>query len=499
MNAVYKNSAMNIGAQVIIMIIMIVAMPSIVRGLGEVSFAILSLIWTVITYFTLWDLGISRSVVKFIAEKRAVGKSHDVVAIIYFSIVISFVLGSLFGVLVMAFDSPIEHLLFKVPPDYLHTVNLSLKIIAISMPILVLQGAFRGVLMGFGRFDLTNFIQIANGILQWGGSLILVLLHFGVIWVIIFVMLSRALTTIAAFVIVLRLVDMKHHGKIVDLSLFGDILKFGGWAMTSQVVSPLLQYTERFILSGAIATSVVTFYVVPYEATSKMLVLSVGMVSALFPAMSGIHGAGGLSHEFKRLYGQAERIMVFAFLPICAVLVSFAPEILKVWMGSSFAQNAELVFEILSIAFLINSVAQLPFTAIQAAGRSDLTGKTHLVELPIYILLALFLIKNFGLVGAAVATLSRIILDASLLYSVAWKKLGIEIELFKEFRKKFLLPTLVISAMLLSGFLVQHNLFAKGVLSVVLLLLYVGSVSKFSLEESEKRFLKSLLLRKSSL
>ncbi len=499
MNPVYKNTAINIGAQAVIMLMMIVAMPFIVKGLGSVSFGILSLIWTVITYFTLWDLGISRSVVKFIAEKRAVGKTHDVVAIIYFSVVVSLVLGSIFGILIMVFDSPTASLLFRVTPAYLNTVHLALRIIAIAMPILVLQGAFRGVLMGFNRFDLTNIVQLANGLLQWGGSLVLVLLHFGVIQVIIFVMVSRALTTMLALAYILRLVDISHHGRIIDLSLFSDILKFGGWAMTSQIVSPVLQYAERFILSGAIATSAVTLYVVPYEATSKLLVLSVGMVSSLFPAMSEIYGHGGLGHEFRRLYEQAERMMVFAFLPICAVLVAFAPEILKVWMGSPFAESAGLVFEILSAAFFVNSIAQLPFTVIQAVGRADLTGKIHLAELPIHLLVAFVLIRRFGLIGAAMTTLFRIILDAFLLYSIASKRLGLEVEFLKDFGRKFLLPVLLIVVTMSGAFFLQQNVAAKSVFAFILLFLYIASIFKFSLEENERKYLTNLILRRSSL
>ena len=498
MRKVYKNTVLNVVAQVIVMVIMFFAIPWIVKGLGDVSFAILSLIWTVITYFTLWDLGIGRAVTKFVAEKKASGKKDEVVAIIYQSIFISLLLGAILGFLLFIFEDQISASLFKVPAGYHLSILFSLRLVAFSMPILVLQGTLRGALMGLSRFDLSNFLQVVNGALQWGGALLLVLLRFDVVWIIGLILFSRVLTTIWHIVFVRRIVGLNLNREIRSRSLLRKILNFGGWAMVSQVVSPLLQYTERFMLSAMVATGTVTFYVVPYEATSKMLVLSVGLVSALFPEMSEIYGSGGLSFDFKRLYNQSERILVFTFLPIGAFLFMFTPEVLRIWMGSSFAQSAGLVFEILSLAFLLNSIAQLPFTLLQAVGRSDLTGKIHLIELPIHFLVAFMLIRYFGLVGAAGATLFRIVMDAALLYAFTSRKLGLRVSVSKDFWKNLGMPASCLIAGVVCMLLFQHDIAVKVVLSFISFLFYGLVVFKFSLADEEKKSLMRMVLRRAN-
>ncbi len=477
---------------------MFFAMPWIVNGLGEIAFAILSLVWTVITYFSLWDLGIGRAVTKFVAEKRAAGKTDQVVSVVHISTAIGLALGIFFGLLIFLFAPQIGRWLFKVPAGFNETVLSALSIVALSMPVLLLQSVFRGVVMGFDRFDLSNLIQIMNGILQWGGALVLVLLHFNVLSVIAFVMISRLITTIVLWLMVSHIIGWKAFRRNFELSLLKEILVFGGWAMVSQVVSPILQYAERFMLSALIATGIVTFYVVPYEATSKMLFISIGLVSALFPAMSEIHGLGGVNQDFKKLYTQSERILIFVFLPICAFLITFAPDILKAWMGNDFARKAFQPFEILSLAFVINSFAQLPFTILQAVGRADITGKIHLIELPIHILFAFIMIRSFGLVGAAVATLFRIVLDAGLLYSMASKKLGLEVGIVKDFRKKFALPTLCLTVGVAGSFFFKQAIIIKGIFACISLLLYAVVVFRFSLEDNEKRVLTRLVLGKAN-
>ncbi len=477
------------------MVVMFFSMPWIVRGLGNVSFAILSLVWAVVAYFTLWDLGIGRAVTKFVAEKRVVGKVEDVADVVRISVMVSLAIGALFGVLIFFSRSGLEEFLFTVPPGYVDIVKLAIAIIAFSMPVLTLQGVFRGVLMGYNRFDLSNSVQVLNGILQWVGTLVLVLLHFGVLWVIGFVMITRALTMVILLIMTSRLVKWVRPGRALNLSLFKEILNFGGWAMVSQVIGPVLQYTERFMLSALVATGIVTYYVVPFEATSKMLVLSGGMVSALFPAMSEIHGAGGLSLEFKRLYRQSERVLVFSFLPIGTFLFMFSHEILLLWMGSAFAREALLPFKILSLTFVISSVAQLPFTVLQAVGRPDLTGKVELIELPVHLSVTFFLIKQLGLLGAAISTLIRMILDAALLYSFAARKLGLQLGILADFLHKFAFPGAWLLAGIVCVSLFQGAFAAKIVVALFFLLLYVVFVYKFSLEESERRAIVGIVAR----
>jgi len=472
---------------------MFFAMPWIVNGLGEVAFAILSLVWTVITYFTLWDLGIGRAVTKFVAEKRATGKDDQVISVVHISTLIGIILGILFGLLIFLFASQIAHLLFKVPEAFNGIVLLALKIVALSMPVLLLQSVFRGVVMGFDRFDMSNLIQILNGILQWGGALVLVLLRFDVLWVIGFVMISRLVTTIVLGGMISRIMSWNPFRRKLELSLMKEILSFGGWAMVSQIISPILQYAERFMLSALVATSMVTYYVVPYEATSRMLVFSLGLVSALFPAMSEIHGAGGLNQDFRRLYAQSERILVLAFLPIGTFLFIFAPEILKVWMGAPFAENAGIAFEILAFTFMINSISQLPFTVLQAVGRPDLTGKAHLIELPIHLLAAFLLIRSFGLIGAAIATLLRISLDMFLLYSLASRRLGLAIAFFEDFWKKIAVPAACLFFGVACSVVFRQALVPKGIFAAVSFIMYAVIVFRFSLEDNEKRILKSVI------
>jgi O-antigen/teichoic acid export membrane protein len=85
------------------------------------------------------------------------------------------------------------------------------------------------------------------------------------------------------------------------------------------------------------------------------------------------------------------------------------------------------VLQILSAGVLFNSLAVVPFTAIHAAGRADLSAKAHLIELPLYLLTLWFLVRHFGIEGVAFAWLLRVVLDYLLMFSIARRLFGAEL------------------------------------------------------------------------
>jgi O-antigen/teichoic acid export membrane protein len=74
-----------------------------------------------------------------------------------------------------------------------------------------------------------------------------------------------------------------------------------------------------------------------------------------------------------------------------------------------------LPLQILLVGFVLCSFAQIPFTDIQARGRSDLTAKIHLLEVVPFLAVMLYLSDRYGAIGAAVAWTLRNFADYALL------------------------------------------------------------------------------------
>ena len=85
------------------------------------------------------------------------------------------------------------------------------------------------------------------------------------------------------------------------------------------------------------------------------------------------------------------------------------------WMGPVFAGMSATILVVLLVGFVFNSLAQVPFASIQSRGYARITAYIHLFELVPYLAMLFYLIKGYGLLGAAYAWTIRMAVDYVLL------------------------------------------------------------------------------------
>ena len=140
-------------------------------------------------------------------------------------------------------------------------------------------------------------------------------------------------------------------------------------------------------------------------------------MNALFPALAEGRAQPGAT---TRLLALAIRAVIALVLPVVLVAAVFAHFLLGVWLNAQFADAATPVLQLLLLGIFLNSAAHLPYALLQAHGRSDLTAKLHLLELPVFAVLLVAGVHRYGITGAALAWTLRVALDAALLYFTAW-------------------------------------------------------------------------------
>jgi len=185
-------------------------------------------------------------------------------------------------------------------------------------------------------------------------------------------------------------------------------------------VSPILVYFDRFALGVRVNLTAVGYYTAPYEGITRALVIPNSLINALFPLLTGL-GVVAAASRIDRLFASSVRMVLLLMVGPAAIAFFFAPLILQLWMGPDYAAQGALALRILSVGVLINSVAHIPYTFLEASGRPDVPAKCHLVELVIHLPVAWILVGRWGITGAAVAWTLRVTLDSILLLVTARK------------------------------------------------------------------------------
>jgi len=92
-----KNTIFNLTGQILPMVAGILTIPFIVRGLGAAEYGILSIAMMLLGYFNIFDLGLSRATVKFVAENLDPENIHKVPELIWTSLSLLVGLGIIGG------------------------------------------------------------------------------------------------------------------------------------------------------------------------------------------------------------------------------------------------------------------------------------------------------------------------------------------------------------------------------------------------------------------
>src|SRR5467141_4782957 len=94
-----KNTIFNLAGQVLPMAVGVLTIPYIVRGLGTAQYGILSIATMLLGYFNIFDLGLSRATVKFVAENLDPEHIHKVPELVWTSLALLVAVGSIGGIL----------------------------------------------------------------------------------------------------------------------------------------------------------------------------------------------------------------------------------------------------------------------------------------------------------------------------------------------------------------------------------------------------------------
>jgi len=415
-----RNTALNFIGQVIPLFVGVVTIPFIIRGLGTDRFGILSLAWVVLGYFSLFNLGLGRATTKFVAEYLGQGQTRKLPQLVWTSIGLHIFLGTLGGLFLAVLVPLLVNRVFNITPALAGEARSTFFILAATLPIVLTAAALQGVLEAGQRFDLVNVVKIPASALLFLIPAAALPLGFNLPQIALLLLITKLGTALAYLVCSIRGFPALRQISFFDAQAMRSLFTYGGWITVSNVVSPMLEYLERFLIGALLSMTSVAYYASPYEVITRLRILPISLASTLFPAFSTL-GATDAYGNLERLYARSIKYLLLIMGPMVLILVLFAQEILRLWLGGDFAEKSTLVLQILAIGVLVNSLALIPSSLIQGFGRPDITARFHLLELPIYLVLALLLVRGMGIAGAALAWSLRIGLDALLLFGASWK------------------------------------------------------------------------------
>ncbi|SDG45855.1 oligosaccharide flippase family protein [Paraburkholderia phenazinium] len=407
---ILKNVAINFFGLVLPTFVSLVTVPSYIRLLGVERYGVIALVWTLIGYFSILDLGMSMAAQNHISKALASNDADESARVFWSAAWLNLVTGVVGG-LIIYFGAFLYTAYFtKVSPELQHEVYMALPWLAVAIPIANVSWVFAGAINGAERFGVYNTNQTI-------GTFIFQLLPLAAAW-----LMGPSLQNVLAAAVVARLIAAGLLGRSAlkvlnlrrilppQLGVAKGLFNFGGWMLIASITTMVADSLDKVFLGTGLGARFVTFYTVPQNLVTRLNIVPTALVRTLFPRLSAV----GRDHA-DLITQQSLEFLNGAFTPVALVAMFVLGPFLHLWVGNEIATVAAPVGRILIVSVWLVGQANVTRIMIQSQVNPAVAARVGLFELPLFAAALWFGIKYFGLTGAAVAVAGRALFDYGVL------------------------------------------------------------------------------------
>lgn len=385
--------------------------PFILAKLGAEAYGLWALLFSVLGFFGLLDMGFATAVVKYVAETRGSGNVELRNRILSSVTLVYFILATLAAIAMVVLASRFSEV-FAIPSSQKENLVAVLWLLALRAVILNLPlSIFRGLLFGEQRIYLINAVSIFSNVLyaglvwwtleQGGGLLALA-------WSsLIAMLLEHFLYVILSFLTVPK-VRLSWH--LVDMAVLRQVASFSGYQLMTDISSLVLLQVDLLLVQWFLGLESVALYAVALRISTHVFYLSKQFVNVLSPLVAEYKGKGR-ERPIRELLIKGTRVALVPGVIIFLCAQVFADQAIAFWVGSSFLLSAQ-VLRLLLFAVMLGLPYLVAANVLAMTGRHRFTAWTSMASVLANIAFSVLLVKPMGLLGIAWGTvLARLLVD----------------------------------------------------------------------------------------
>ncbi len=467
----------------------LVLLPFNVAHLGQSAYGLWALTASITIYFSVLDLGYGGAVVKFVAQYRALRDRAALNEILSTVFVVFTMIGLVtFGVTGLVgwqFGR-----VFNVQPEQIETGRNVLLIIGGFIAVRFSLSIFGGLVYGFQRYYLNNFISILTSV--------------SVAAVNVFVLRSgQGLVTLVAATTLVRIIALggfmwtAYHvypGLQINPRLFrrARLREVTGFSVYMLVLdwSAKLNYTSDALVIGAMmSTAAVALWTVGQRLAEVSQQLTNQLNDALFPLVVD-SDAGQRDERLRLILRQGTRLSLALATPVCVGLILMARPLVQAWVGNGYAASV-IVAQLLLTVVLVRVANASATMILKGAGRHRLLAITNSSTAVVNLVLSIALLPRLGLAGVALGTLIPVVSSAAfVLFPAACRRVGLPMATaLREAVWPAAWPALGMAGLLVAGRALQPaSLGAVAAQLVVAGLLYEALFFGLAIPAGERRY-----------
>lgn len=348
-------------------IMVFVAYPLLIDGLGTTGFGIFLLINSVTGALLMFDFGLASAILKYAAEDLARGYTQGVADIFATGLIFYCCLGLGLAILVWVAAAALPNMI-STPLEMRQETTLAFKIAAVQLIFSMLIALFTSLMKGLNRFDLSCWILSAVSFITYGGAITAVKLnHGGLVQVVLWGCIANVTLVPISMMFahsITKDVSVKLLNGRPSKSNLRRLLSFSSALMVHSAVSTFFGHGQRLLVGFLLGPNALSVYTIANTLVSKVHAVINAMTEVMFPISSSSKNIFLLRKMYVRV---AIASMLFASI-LLGCLTVFAEQILTIWVGPTLASAAKPLIGVFALGFFILSFSPPTYHIVNGKG-----------------------------------------------------------------------------------------------------------------------------------
>ncbi|PYV12664.1 MAG: hypothetical protein DMG23_00285 [Acidobacteria bacterium] len=233
--------------------------PFILHKLGDEAYGLWILVFSLTGYYSLFDLGIRSTIVRYVSKLTTTGDDDQLARIINTSF-FSYSVLAVSLLVVTAIGSRVIDLLFHVPPAFLNAAPLLFLIVGSSIALNFPLGLFAGILEGLQKFYWLNLTQIISILLRAWLIVVALKRGGGLVTITLITVSFPLLSSVAHILMVRRSLPLPFGARFVDRRSFRQLISYGAATFMIIVAARLRFQTDALVIGMFLSSSAITLF-----------------------------------------------------------------------------------------------------------------------------------------------------------------------------------------------------------------------------------------------
>jgi O-antigen/teichoic acid export membrane protein len=378
--------------------------PFILHRLGNIAYGVWVLAVSVVGYLSLLDLGMQRSILRFVSQGHTKqdhqGASEAISAALWVRLQIS-VLALLLSVgLAIVFPH-----LFKIPADLANDARKAILLIGATTAVTMSVGVAGGVLSALNRYDLLNYVSLAQSAVRVIGVIVVLRQGHGIVAIAVCEFIATVVGNLLMVVVARRLYpELRVRVARPQKETLRKIWSYSSYTFLITIAVQLVYQTDNMVVGAFVSTAAVTFYSIA-NSLCRYAGQVIGSMDSTFMPAASTYEAAGNKEGLLMLYKNGTRAMIMVSMPMVITLIIRGPSFIGLWMGPQYSHSSGTVLIILCIALFFSYANRTAAAISLGVEKHKTVAKWAIGEGVSNLVLSVILVHWYGIYGVAFGTL----------------------------------------------------------------------------------------------